>query len=243
MLRGSRDSGNMLTVEEVRNDKEQNPPRMFVEDCVDGIILYGFMDPWYRQKALELDIPIVDVNSNIRNGPHSITFGEEEGAALAAEHFAADGRHRPAIVLPEDESHFSVQARYEGFRQEALAHGLPEPVVCRVGPGRYWYGEAREFLKANNEIDCVLLYNTILATVLYDELREADLSVPDEVAIIGTGSHTVAYTVRPSLTHLYLDHAALGRGAVRALLERIDGNPIPEDLRRFSYGLSERYST
>jgi LacI family transcriptional regulator len=116
-------------------------------------------------------------------------------------------------------------------------------VEVRVGPGRYWYGEARTFLRSHPEVDCVLLYHTRLATVLYDEIREAGRTVPDDIAVIGTGSNTVAYTVRPSLTHLYLDHKELGQGAVRALREVIDGKPIPEELRSFSYDISERYST
>ena len=242
MLRQSQDSGYMLTIEEVKKGGDE-PPRMFLEDCVDGIVLYGFLDQKHKEKARELEIPVVDVNSNDRTGPGSITYAEEEGAALAARFFAEQGRKRPAIVLPEDESHFSVQARATGFCEEAVARGLPEPVVVRKDTGRYWYDEARAFLKNYPDVDCVFLYNSPLAMVLYDELRVAERSVPDDVAVIGAGSHTVAYAVRPSLTHLYLDHGAVGRGVVRALLEVVDGKPVPDELRCFSYGLAERYST
>jgi LacI family transcriptional regulator len=242
MLRASREGGNKLILEEA-SDGEEDPPRMFVEDCVDGVILYGFLDDYYREKASELEIPFVDVNSNDRYGPRSITFQEKQGAALAAEAFATAGRQRPAMVLPHNEEHYSVRARYEGFRQAALDRGMADPVVARTGNSRYWYGDAREFLKDHPEVDCILLYDTVLATVLYDELKEVGRTVPDDVAVIGTGYDIVAYTVRPSLTHVFLDERAMGRGIVRALCEVIKENPIPDDLAQFSYGLHERYST
>jgi DNA-binding LacI/PurR family transcriptional regulator len=242
MLKGSRLSGNMLMVEEAGLGRT-DPPRMFVEDCVDGIILYGCINPWYREKAEDLGVPYVDVNSNERTGPCSITFAEEEGAALAARYFAEGGRRRPAFVRPENDSHFSVQVRAESFRRAALEHGMAEPVMVCSGSGNYWYNEARAFVREHPEVDCVLLYHTRLATVLYDEIDRADRSVPDDIAVIGTGSHNVAYTVRPSLTHLFLDHSALGRGAVRALREVVEGNPIPDELRCFPYDISVRYST
>jgi LacI family transcriptional regulator len=69
-----------------------------------------------------------------------------------------------------------------------------------------------------------------MAMGLYDGLREAGLSIPDDLAVVGfDNQEVIAAHLRPPLSTVSLPHYELGAAGVRMLLgldEAPDGGPL-----------------
>lgn len=115
----------------------------------------------------------------------AVTCDNYAGGRLAAQHFAAMGRTRIAMI-GGDASTSTHLERSRGFRDALADRGLN---LSQTPSGAFRYdlafAAARSLFAGARRPDAVFALNDIMALATLDAAREAGLSVPEDVAIIG----------------------------------------------------------
>ncbi|WMT57635.1 LacI family DNA-binding transcriptional regulator [Truepera radiovictrix] len=157
----------------------------------------------------------------------SLQVDDTHGAMRATHHLLGGGRRNVGMVAGPETSH-SRKRRVAGYTTALETTGnevVPSRIVSCVPDEMGGYEGARALLRAHPELDGLLCHNDLVAVGVLRALRELGVRVPDDVAVVGCDDIRLASLVTPSLTTLRVDKPALGRRAVRLLLERLGAPP------------------
>jgi LacI family repressor for deo operon, udp, cdd, tsx, nupC, and nupG len=141
-----------------------------------------------------------------------------EGMTAAIEHLRGLGHERIAFLGGAPE-HEHVQVRLERWRAASgggpVVHAQPDAVA----------EAAREVLSsAPTAIVCT---SDPLALSVVGAARDAGLSVPGDVSVVGFDDSPLAALASPALTSVRVDYAEFGAAAAEALLAAINGAEPP----------------
>jgi len=181
-------------------------------------------------------LPVVYVFSQA-DDPAALSLlpDDEGGAVLAVSHLASIGRRRIAhITGPE---HFeAVRLRRNGYRTALARTGLSEIKGFYLSGvwSEAWGREAVIKLFAGRQRpDAIFCGNDQIARGASDMLREMELAVPGDVAIVGFDNWDVmTLAARPPLTSIDMNLKALGREAGDSLLAMVAGRKLTGVKRR-----------
>jgi DNA-binding LacI/PurR family transcriptional regulator len=147
-----------------------------------------------------------------------------DGIEEAARHLVELGHRRIAHV--DGGPGAGAGARREGYRQAMREHGLAEEI--RILPGDYTdvagVGAAELLLVSNDLPTAVFAANDLVAAGLIDRLEQDGLHVPGDVSVIGFDNTFLAALHHMSLTTVDQPRPAIGRSAMAALVERMEGH-------------------
>ena len=195
----------------------------------DGLIVSG---PRYDDDELvELardGFPVVIQGYLPGLGVPSVDVDNEAGARLAVEHLLGLGHRRIACITNASLAYTAASERLAGYREALSEAGLSEDAAL-VAEGAF---DATSGHRAVNEIlarttpDAVFVASDVVAIGALAGLREAGLTVPGDVSVVGFDAIPLAAYLDPPLTTLSLPAHDLGRAAGRAILDRIAGRPV-----------------
>ncbi|MDE0611052.1 MAG: LacI family DNA-binding transcriptional regulator [Anaerolineaceae bacterium] len=161
---------------------------------------------------------------------------EHEGGYLATRHLLQSGRRRIAMINGK-RGFPGTEGRVAGFRHALAEAGLPLDESLLVY-GDWWqehgYVQALRLLDLPQPPDAFFCGNDRIALGVYDALRERNLRIPQDVAVIGFDNmELIAAHSRPGLTTMALPHHEMGRLAMELLNRRFEGDStgIREPLR------------
>ena len=201
---------------------------MMLDRQVDGIIYATMYHREVHPPANMHDLPAVllDCYTADRSLP-SVVPNEVLGGRTAVEHLLKKGHRRIGYaqdVAPTP----AAGSRQAGLKQALDSYGLTfdESLVKRgdstTGGG---YQATMALMRLPKPPTAIFCYNDRMALGAYNALRELDLSVPDDVAVIGfDNQELIAAEISPPLTTIALPHYEMGRWAVQHLLDLIE-NP------------------
>lgn len=209
-----------------QEDRERNAVFGPASRLVDGVIL-------------QLDA-IDEQELSSRFAHSNLVLIGEEAAAAWADHVAVDnvsaarevtehllclGRERIATagILPSGLNATS-ELRYRGIWQtlEAAGVGLRTEQLIGVDNFRRPDGAvaAEQLLELDELPEAVVCYNDLVASGVLARLREAGVSVPDEIAVVGFDDNEESRFMAPPLTTIAWDMAAIAQRCVDELYER-----------------------
>jgi len=212
---------------------EQQALEGFLEHRADGLILVGPRLPTSTILAAARTAPVVVVARGLRSRDvDSITNDELVGARLVVGHLADLGHRRIAHV--DGGRGAGAGARRSGYRQAMREHGLEDEI--RVLPGDYTdvagVDAAVRMLEAGELPTAVFAANDLLAAGLIDRLEDDGIRVPRDVSVVGYDNTYLAALHHVSLTTVHQPRPEMGRRALAALVERIEGGrPTPLHVR------------
>lgn len=162
-----------------------------------------------------LDVPSVDVDN-------------EAGARLAVEHLLALGHRRIACITNASIAYTAASERVAGYREVLAAAGIAEePGMIAEGAFDAFSGHrAVAEILARSTPDAIFVASDVVAIGVIAGLREAGLSVPGDVSVVGFDAIPLAAYLDPPLTTISLPAHDLGQAAGIALLDRIAGRPV-----------------
>ncbi|MEU1309571.1 LacI family DNA-binding transcriptional regulator [Streptomyces cinnamoneus] len=153
--------------------------------------------------------------------------GREALTELAA-HLAALGRRRPAVIVAPAGTPTGDE-RLDLFRTALAGHGIelpPERIAESPDPSP---AGGRRMMRALLDLpeapDAVLATDNLMALGAWDEIRDRGLRVPADLALVAFDDVAWFAHLDPPLTAIAQPTRELGRAAVHALLERIEGRP------------------
>jgi serine phosphatase RsbU (regulator of sigma subunit)/DNA-binding LacI/PurR family transcriptional regulator len=144
----------------------------------------------------------------------------------------AHGRRRVVFLRGPVENQ-EAQLRFKAYRDALRDFGLPyDPALVLVGNFEMDTARRamREFMERGSDFDAVVGANDFSTLGALEVLRERDLSVPHQVAVIGFDDSEEARGASPTLSTVRQPYFELAAHALDALNAILDGQPAPERL-------------
>lgn len=215
-----------------QSEREIAAVEMLQSKRVDGVIVTSSrVGALYQDHLNRLGVPVVLVNSHRQQlGPYtfSISVDNRHGACLATQHLIRLGHRRIGYVTGAAD-HSDDLERQAGYAQ-ALAKAdivLDESLIVS-GTGRV--GGGQRSLPLLMDVDepptAVFCYNDMTAIGVLCAARQASLSVPGDLAVVGFDDIPFASLIDPPLTTVAQPIRKMGKRAVKMVLDLIgDGDP------------------
>ncbi|WOI52399.1 LacI family DNA-binding transcriptional regulator [Parvularcula sp. LCG005] len=169
----------------------------------------------------DADCPYVRIASvPLDNGARMLRTRDHEGAKAAALHIAALG-HRRIGHVHGPSTFRSAHERRRGFEEGLAEHGLTlDPALMREGAYTFESGAAgaASLLAMDDPPTALFMGNDEMAVGAYQAAREAGLSIPEDVSIVGYDDTPMASRVYPPMTTVRTAIREMGAEAARQLL-------------------------
>ena len=193
-------------------------------DNLTGIIAIGKFTPPQIDYLASLSVNVVFVDSSPRESRFdSVVLGYELGISLALEHLFNLGHRRIGYVGPYDDVLGLPEPRRQYFDQIMQKRGLWEPdLVLECSMDAEATKKAFEqFWHSGTQIPTAFLCgNEENAIGTLAALREAGLSVPDDVSVVSFNNTPKSALIEPALTSVSAHVEEMGKVALRMLRER-----------------------
>ncbi|MDQ1078058.1 LacI family DNA-binding transcriptional regulator [Pseudoroseomonas cervicalis] len=176
-------------------------------------------------------VPLVMVNRVAREHGSAVSCDNRATGETLATLLLQAGHRRPAIILGNPGSSTSAE-RAESFAATIRRAGLPAPPMLPGGGSHaagYAAGRRIAALPPAERPDAVFGVADILAMGAMDALREAGLSVPGDVSIVGADGIGPALRPPYRLTTVVQPLEAMVARGLDLLLARIGGADLPQE--------------
>lgn len=223
-------------------DRERRAVETHLQFQVEALILVGTrLDDGALVRASQVTPTVIVASGSDHPGVDTITANDRIGAALAVDHLVALGH--TDIVHLDGGDNISSRHRAGGFELAMRAAGL-EPRVLRAGDGEADAEAAMAQLVEDETVPtAIFAFNDLLAAGVLDILKSAELSVPNDVSVVGYDNTFIAELNHMSLTAVDQPRRMMGELAVRTVLERIEDNRTEPTNLNLSPTLAVRGST
>ncbi len=176
--------------------------------------------------VLEEEVPLVMVDRKVEGYDFdSVLVDNVWGAEEAVEHLIEGGYRRIATIGGPVETTTGYE-RLLGYKKALQVHGIDiEEQFVRISTFREkgGYEEMRFLINLEQRPDAVFVANNLMTIGALRALHEANVAVPDEIAIIGFDDMSWSSLLRPPLTAVAQPTYELGAETAKLLLSRIDG--------------------
>ncbi len=213
--------------------KEEKALRSVRQARADGVIgVFFHMTVDDLMPLLELNIPVVCFAARPKTPeplPLDYLYIDTAAAAQAAVTHLIGRGHRRIGMLARCER--TEDARVLGYRQALAAHRIqfdPDRIRTCESTEEGGYIGMQGLLALATPPTAVFAANDIRAIGALLAIREAGLSVPEDVAIMGFDDIPAARLVSPALSTVTQFQNRLGQRAAELLLDRLNGNAPPQ---------------
>jgi LacI family transcriptional regulator, gluconate utilization system Gnt-I transcriptional repressor len=227
--------------------QEEKLLRLFQAQKPAGLIVTGIDQTAESRSVMEsMNCPIAQI-MEIGADPVDmmIGFSHYDAAFAAVSHLLAQGFRRIGFVGAQMDPR--VQRRFGGYRDAAKAASIFDPrlIVTTPVPTAVTLGGTlfADLLARAPDCDAVFCGNDDLALGVLFECQRRQISVPDEIAIVGFNDLEFMASAVPSLTSVRTNRYEMGRNAVTMVTAAIDGSRPPEPVVDLGFELMVRQSS
>ena len=253
IVRGTEDVANIydynviLCNSDFDPEKEKEYLRVLREKMVDGVI---YMSSSLGNDILdiinELDIKTVLVETKDReNRLPSVTIDNVKAARESTNYLIQKGRKNIAFVGVDKNAMNAWGDRYIGYEEALKEKGfeIDQDLVyfksLRVKAG----AEAVEkFISSGKKFDAVVCASDEIAVGVINALREQNISVPQDVSVIGFNNNDVASIFYPKISTINQPSYDMGSVAMRMLIKMLNKKELEDGNYVLDYSLIERES-
>lgn len=242
----------LLALNTERNQEmEERAMNLMLERQVEGIV---YATTYHRpvtpsESVYQLPTVLADCFVEDRSLPSAVP-DEVHGGYTATKTLLTAGHQRVGYMQNADPIP-AASGRLAGYKKALAEFNIPfepELVSTKLPPEPAGgFQAAQQLLALSNRPTALFCFNDRMAVGAYRAVQEANLSIPDDIAVIGFDNQAmIGELLNPPLTTLQLPHYEMGRWAVEHLLQLIEnsddgGNAEPVQLK-FSCPLVERES-
>jgi len=204
---------------------------------VDGIIWaapeIGDNHAWVDNFSYELNVPIVYLTMQHREGKSIISMDNQVGGRLATEHLLEKGyRHIGHIAGPLD--WWEACQRFDAWKKTMESSG--QKVMDQHWVEGNWssasgYDAIQTLFDQYPEMDALFAANDQMALGALSVIHQRGLRVPQDFGIVGFDDMPESEYFMPSLTTIHHDQQQVGISAVEEIIriiESIQKNETPE---------------
>jgi Transcriptional regulators len=176
----------------------------------------------------DLNVPVVGVNTYRGRRAISHVAVDQAGGMAQAVHALADMGHRRVAFLPGPPGNLGAEERRQGFQRAAATLGLTAEIVTDepadyTDQGGYVRTAALLVRPERQRPTAVVTAGDLIAAGAVRAARDARLSVPEEISVMGYGDFQVATYLQPGLSTVRLPLTDLGTQAALLLHDTLSG--------------------
>lgn len=219
--------------------------RLFRKNQVDGIIFMGTIFSKEHLKLMkEVDVPIVIAAQELDN--YSCVYQDDYHAAYdAASLLSKTGTHFGYIGVTEKDK-AAGESRKKGTLDALKENGIKiakkniYETQFKVDGG---YEKTRCLLEQSPDIDTIICATDGIAAGALRFIHEKNISVPDQIQLLGFGDTELGNVVTPAITSVHFHYKTTGMESAKLLLEILQsGNDMQKKIK-MGYQLIEKGST
>jgi GntR family transcriptional regulator of arabinose operon len=205
-----------------------------LERGVDGVIVepsdtaHHQKDSEFFKRLATLSVPVVlmDWALDVPNVSY-VTLDDVEGGFRATSYLIEAGHQRIAYLYPDN---IPGTQRHQGYRKALKQYGIsPDNRLEKLISVTDWNetGNVRKSMKelldlGDDRPTAVFCFNDHAALRVYATIRDAGLTIPDDISLIGFDDYEMAALAEVPLTTLEHPKDRLGRWAAKVLFEQIE---------------------
>ncbi len=213
------------------NKEEFETPLCVKEGLISGIITLGRISKKTLTSILKFNLPLVIIDHYFDDLICDYVLTDNvSGAYLATEHLIKLD-HKNIGFLGNISISSSFFDRYQGYIKALNQYSIPLNYSLSItdkclsdfrsdGIGRV----VEEIKKLPELPSAFFCCNDIEAITVINALKSMNLSVPDDISMVGFDNIESSKNITPELTTMHISKEAMGQRAVRSLLEKTD-NP------------------
>ena len=174
-----------------------------------------------------------------------VTTDEQEGFVKATSHLLDLGHDRIGMIMPPS-SPKGREPRVTGFMQAHASHGKKvEPELLVRGGWHVTEGQegAAQLMRLPVPPTAIVAPNDMAAIGAIAKLKELNVKVPEDVAVVGFDNIGIARWYDPSLTTVDQPRHQMGERAMQELLKRFENPSAPAEVVKFETSLIIRNSS
>ncbi len=212
-----------LLVSSSHNNREEIAAALkMMRGRVDGLVV---MSPHIDAQTLDANLPhnhpVVLLNCHVEgDGFDSLTIDNMHGAGQVVAHLMSHG-HRRIAIIKGTEHNIDADERLCGYR-EAIRQGEGDWCEAFEIAGDFTEASGFDAVKKIMQITprptAIFASNDSMAIGALSALRDADIQVPQDVALVGFDDVPVAAYLTPSLTTVRVGIHNLGAQAIERVL-------------------------
>ncbi|AEE23024.1 LacI family DNA-binding transcriptional regulator [Paraglaciecola chathamensis] len=199
----------------------------------DGIILLGYGDyTEYCTKLTQLEAQNTHfVRWGALDDEHpgvSIGCDNFQGGFDVTQHLLDLGRKRFAFIGGADSRAPEFFARYQGYHKALTLADVAQSAVQQdaISTEDSGYSATLLLLERHPNIDAIVCASDLIAIGVLRALRDSNISIPQQIAVVGFDNVPVASFATPGLTTVKQDTILAGEILVDSLLRLIAGEEV-----------------
>ncbi|MCL4251661.1 MAG: LacI family transcriptional regulator [Anaerolineae bacterium] len=222
---------NLMLFTTHRHEGKEQQYASTIASMTDGLILLVPLEsPIYLDAIRERNYPHVLVDQTDESGASaSVSATNWQGAYEVTQHLIMLGHRRIGVITGLLELS-SARERLNGYRAALQDHDIPVDDSLII-QGDYLqargYAAAQALLRLERRPTAIFASNDLSALGAMDAIREAGLSIPDDISLVGFDDIPQAAITHPKLTTVRQPLVQMGRTAVQLLLERLEHPDSP----------------
>lgn len=227
--------------------QEEKLLRLFQAQKPAGLIVTGINQTAESRSVMKaMDCPIVQI-MEIGSSPVDmmVGFSHYDAGFAAVSHLLAQGYQRIGFLGARMDPR--VQRRFEGYRDAMKAASLFDPrfIVTTPVPTNVTLGGTlfADLISRAPDIDSVFCVNDDLALGVLFECQRRNISVPEEMAIVGFNDLEFMATAVPTLTSVRTNRYEMGRNAVTMVTAAIEDRRPSEPVLDLGFEIVTRQSS
>lgn len=207
-------------------DREKELMQMFRAKQVDGVIVQPVTsNPQEIIKPLQqAKIPVVFLQHECPGVP-CVVLTDVQGGQMATQHLLDLGHRRIGFITGRLPSAARAEERLIGYRQVLHAAGIeldPALVVESDVNQSAGYRAMQQLLALADSPTAVVCHNDLLAVGAMHAIRDAGLSIPGDVSVVGYDDTASSAYLSPPLTTIRFSRREMGRQAAALLFRAIE---------------------
>lgn len=209
------------------HEQESENLKTLLSMQIDGIIANISVDT-RETKVYEMirtrKIPIVFFDRVIDNGHFDVVILDDEKSGYNAVMHAVQNGYKKFAHLA-GYSHINIgYQRLKGFKNALIDSGIPvrdEWIIQGGFDQKDGYNGAMKLLQASDRPDFIFAFNDIVAKGVYEAAAELDISIPEQLGVIGFGNLELGTLLNPTLTTIDIPIEKLAGTTVKQLINKI----------------------
>ena len=202
----------------------------FISLHVEGIIAclaQNTTDYSHFEELAQMGIPLVFFGRTcLTDKFSSVTANGDEAAQIATQHLIDTGSRRIAFIGGPNHLDM-VKRRKHGYLEALRENNIPidrELVACDKIDYEVALHVTEEMLKRDNRPDAILAFNDIITFAAFTAIKNCNLRIPEDVALIGFTDDQHAAYVTPRMSAIVDQSFKMGVKACELLLRNINGD-------------------
>lgn len=188
------------------------------------VIMSPDIDAETLNESLPQSLPVVLLNCHVKSTSFDAINVDNFGGAFAmTSHFIGHGHKRVAIIKGTEQNSDATE-RLRGYCAALREHGIPEHAYLQAA-GSFseasGYEAALRLLALPERPTAIFASNDSMAIGAMSALRDADIRIPEDIALAGFDDVPIAAYLTPTLTSVQVGIHALGVQAIETALHAV----------------------